>query len=130
MLLSSGPHVAGKVILILQESLGCTALQLAGLALWNNGSRASAIRELALATSNATTPLRVEYLTPANDASGRLYAKHLSGQRLPRELRLLLYGNTHKEVDLTGAHCEMIRALTGSVTLPPTHDIRKRLRGA
>ena len=81
-----------------------------------------------LHTRNVTTPLTVEYLTPANDASGRMYATQICAQRLPRELRLLIYGSTHKEVDLTGAHYEMIRAMTGSVTLPPTHVLRGRLR--
>ena len=75
-----------------------------------------------------TTPLTVEYLTPANEASGRLYATQICAQRLPRELRLLIYGSTHKEVDLTGAHYELIRAMTGSVTLPPTRLLRGRLR--
>ena len=114
-----GPHVAGKVMLILQESLGCNTLQLAACLRWNNGSHAAAIRSLALATRNVTIPLTVEYLTPANDASGRLYATQICAQRLPRELRLLMYGSNHKEVDLTGAHYELIRAMTGSVTLPP-----------
>ena len=123
-----GQHVAGKVVLILQESLGSTEQQLAGLTQWNNGSHASAIRELALATRNATTSLNVEYLTPANDACGRLYAKQMCGQRLPRELRLLVYGRTHKEVDLSGAHYEMIRAMTCSDSLPPTRDLRAWLR--
>ena len=72
--------------------------------------------------------LKVEYLTPANDASSRLYATQICAQKLPRELRLLIYGRTHKEVDLTGAHYELIRALTGSVTLPPTHLLRDRLK--
>ena len=123
-----GPHMAGKVMLILQESLGCNKLQLAAFLRWNNGSHVAAIRSLALATRNVTTPLTVEYLTPGNDASGRMYATQICAQMLPRELRLLIYGNTHKEVDLTGAHYEMIRALTGSVTLPPTHVLRGRLR--
>ena len=115
-------------MLILQESLGCNRLQMAGLLRWNNGSHASAIRTLALATNNVTTPLTVEYITPANDANGRMYATQICAQKLPRELRLLIYGSTHKEVDLTGAHYEMIRAITGSVTLPPTHVLRGRLR--
>ena len=123
-----GPHVAGKVMLILQERLGCNQVQLAACLRWNNGSHAAAIRSLALATRNVTTPLTVEYLTPANDASGRLYATQICAQRLPRELRLLIYGSTHKEVDLTGAHYELIRAMTGSVTLPPTRLLRGRLR--
>ena len=106
-----GPHVAGKVMLILQETLGCNQSQLAACLRWNNGSHVAAIRSLALATRNVTTPLTVEYLTPANDASGRLYATQISAQKLPRELRLLIYGRTHKEVDLTGAHYELITAL-------------------
>ena len=123
-----GPHVAGKVMLILQETLGCNRLQLAACLRWNNGSHVADIRSLALATRNVTTPLTVEYLTPANDASGRLYATQICAQKLPRELRLLIYGSTHKEIDLTGAHYELIRAMTGSVTLPPTLYLRNRLR--
>eukprot|EP00434_Breviolum_minutum_P037644 symbB.v1.2.033388.t1/scaffold4123.1/size58836/8 len=83
-----GPHVAGKVMLILQETLGCNQLQLAACLRWNNGSHVAAIRSLALATRNATTPLTVEYVTPANDASGRLYATQICAQKLPRDLRL------------------------------------------
>ena len=123
-----GPHVAGKVMLIPQETLGCNQSQLAACLRWNNGSHVAAIRSLALATRNVTTPLTVEYLTPANDANGRLYATQICAQKLPRELRLLIYGRTHKEVDLTGAHYELIRALTGSVTLPPTSLLRDRLK--
>ena len=123
-----GPHVAGKVMLILQETLGCNQLQLAACLRWNNGSHVAAIRSLALATRNATTPLTVEYLTPANDASGRLYATQICAQKLPRDLRLLIYGSTHKEVDITGAHYELIRATTGSVTLPPIRLLRDRLK--
>ena len=85
-----GPHVAGKVVLILQEKLGCNQVQLAACLRWNNGSHTAAIRNLALATRNVTTPLTVEYLTPVNDASGRLYVTQICAQRLPRELRLLI----------------------------------------
>ena len=99
-------------MLILQETLGCNQSQLGACLRWNNESHVAAIRSLALATRNVTTPLTVEYLTPANDASGRLYATQICAQKLPRELRLLIYGRTHKEVDLTGAHYELIRALT------------------
>ena len=62
-----GPHVAGKVVLILPEKLGCNEVQLAACLRWNNGSHTAAIRNLALATRNVTTPLTVKYLTPAND---------------------------------------------------------------
>ena len=123
-----GPHMAGKVVMILQETIGCNRLQLAACLRWNNGSHCAEIRSLVLATRNLTTSLTVEYLTPANDASGRLYATQLCAQKLPRELRLLIYWSTHKEIDLTGAHYELIRAMTGSVTLPPTMVLRNRLK--
>lgn len=54
----------------------------------------------------------------------------MCAQRLPRELRLLLYGRSHKEVDLSGAHYEMIRAMTCSDSLPPTGELRGWLRDA
>ena len=88
-----GPYVVGKAVLILQESLGCDKLQSAACLRWNNGSHATAIRHLALATRDVTTPLTLEY---PNDASGGLYAAQICAQRLPRELRLLIYGSTHK----------------------------------
>ena len=86
-----GPHMAGKVVMILQETIGCNRLQLAACLRWNKGSHCAEIRSLVLAAGNLTTPLTVEYLTPANDASGRLYATQLCAQKLPRELRLLIY---------------------------------------
>ena len=52
-----GPHVAGKVMLILQEKLGCNQVQLAACLRWNNGSHTAAIRSLALATRNGVTLL-------------------------------------------------------------------------
>ena len=48
-----GPHMEGKVMLILLESLGFNELQLPGLLPWNNGSHASAIRNLALPWQHA-----------------------------------------------------------------------------
>ena len=54
-----GPHVAGKVVLILQETLGCNQSQLAACLRWNSGSHVAAIRSLALATRNVTTSLTV-----------------------------------------------------------------------
>ena len=114
-----GPHVAGKVMLILQETLGCNQLQLAACLRWNNGSHVAAICSLALATRNVTTPLTVEHLTPGNNASSRLYATQISAQKLPRELRLLIDGRTHKEVDLTGAHYEPLKAMGLCINLQP-----------
>ena len=46
--------------------------------------------------------MSVEYVTPANDGRGRLYARQIGAQSLPRQLRLLIDGDTHKEVDMSG----------------------------
>ena len=62
--------------------------------------------------------MSVEYVAPANDGRGRLYARQIGAQSLPRQLRLLFYGDTHKEVDISGAHYELTRALCKSQSLP------------
>ncbi len=54
--------------------------------------------------------MSVEYLTPSSDSKGRLYARQTCAQNLPRDLRLLLYGGSHREVDISGAHYELIRS--------------------
>lgn len=64
---------------------------------------------IAVSSQKGTKPLIVEYVSAALDGEGRLYARHSSAQRLPRLLRAILFGNTHKEVDISGAHYELIR---------------------
>ena len=66
------------------------------------------------------------YHPTALDDEGRYYATSPSAQNLPKPLRLLLFGNTHAEVDITGAHYELIRRLTAS-QLPPTLDLRNSI---
>ena len=74
--------------------------------------------------------MSVEYLAPSSDGKGRLYARQTCAQNLPRDLRLLLYGGSHKEVDISGAHYGLIRAVCASVTLPAVHQLRSWLRVA
>ena len=64
---------------------------------------------MAVSSQKGTKPLIVEYVSAALDGEGRLYARQSSAQRLPRMLRAILFGNTHKEVDISGAHYELIR---------------------
>ena len=106
-----GPHQDGKTVLILQEMPGCDLLQMAQYAQWMDGKCAGAVREIALATRQCQVPMSVEYLASSMDGNGRLYARHTCARTLPRSLRLLLYGATHKEVDISGAHYELIRAM-------------------
>ena len=70
----------------------------------------------------------VEYVAAAEDGGGRLYARQLSGQRIPRLLRLAAYGVGHQEVDMTGAHYEIIRRSIPGSTLLPIAELRTVLR--
>ena len=73
-------------------------------------------------------PLVVEYVASAEDGRGRLYARQFAGQRVPRTLRLAAYGRGHQEVDMIGAHYEIIRRSISGSTLPPILQLRALLR--
>ena len=61
---------------------------------------------------------------------GRLYTQQASGQQLPKVVRKLVYGRSHKEVDMSGAHYEIVRRLVRSDSLPPIKELRTRLYAA
>ena len=67
-------------------------------------------------------------MSAAIDGEGRLYARHSSAQQLPRLIRAILYGNSHKEVDISGAHYELIRLGAKSNLMPigPLRDALSR----
>ena len=75
-------------------------------------------------TANLTKPRVVEYTASATDCLGRLYGRGPCAQRLPRKVRLLLFGNTHQEVDMVGAFYEIMRRLLRSSHLPHIVDLR------
>ena len=123
-----GPHKEGKIVLILREKPGCSITQLGRFASWAEGKCAAKVKAIALATKKGSQMMSVEYVTPASDGRGRLYARQIGAQSLPRQLRLLIYGETHKEVDISGAHYELTRSLCKSQSLPPIRVLRERLR--
>ena len=123
-----GPHKAGKIVLILREKPGCSLTQLGRFAGWDEGKCATKVKAIALATKKGSQMMSVEYVTPASDGRGRLYARQIGAQSLPRQLRLLIYGETHKEVDISGAHYELTRLLCKSQSLPPISALREKLR--
>ena len=86
------------------------------------------IAEIAVSSQKGTKPLIVEYVSAAIDGEGRLYARHSSAQQLPRLIRAILYGNSHKEVDISGAHYELIRLGAKSNLMPigPLRDALSR----
>ena len=82
------------------------------------------LRQLVVATAKLTKALCVEYIGSAEDGLGRLYARQISAQSLSREARSLIYGSTHKEVDISGAHYEILRRTSGDTSLPPIMRLR------
>ena len=114
----AGPHQGGKVVLILSEQISCDYYWITKCAAWKGGQHKRYIAEMALASQKGTKPLIVEYVSTAVDGEGRLYARHSSAQQLPRLVRTIFYGNTHKEIDISGAHYELIRLGARSNLMP------------
>ena len=61
---------------------------------------------LAVASSHR---LNVGHKPTVNSVGGRFYSVGSAAQRLPRQARLLLFGNSHWEIDISGAHYELMR---------------------
>ena len=65
---------------------------------------------------------------------GRFYSVGNAAQRLPRQVRLLLFGNSHWEIDISGAHYELMRRQCKMdevhLALQPIAQMRDYLRGA
>ena len=57
----------------------------------NLGAVSLNLEAIALATKKGSQMMSVEYVTPASDGRGRLYARQIGAQSLPRQLRLLIF---------------------------------------
>ena len=86
---------------------------------------------LAVASSHC---LSVGYKPTVDAFGGRFYSVGNAAQRLPRQVRLLLFGNSHWEMDISGAHYELMRrqckAAEVHLALLPIAQVRDYLRGA
>ena len=74
-------------------------------------------------------PQTVTYVASSFDNAGRLYATTEGSQRLPRQVRLLLFGSSHIEIDMVGAFYEivrrtMMRDFPAGLPLPPIRSLR------
>ena len=82
----------------------------------------------------ASHRLVVGYKPTVDALRGRYYAVGHTAQRLPRLVRLLLFGNSHWEIDISGAHYELMRrhcrAAAVHSDLPPIMQARDHLREA
>ena len=88
---------------------------------------------IALAVSSSHC-LNVGYKPTVNSMGGRFYSVGNAAQRLPRQVRLLLFGNSHWEIDISGAHYELMRrqcrAAEVHLTLLPIAQMRSYLTRA
>ena len=74
--------------------------------------------------------LSVHYRPSASDHIGRLYPTHLGAAKLPKPLRLLLFGSTHHEIDLVGSHYQIFQKFHAkffSNILPTVQRLRNLL---
>ena len=87
-----------------------------------------------IATSVASAHRLTVGYEPTAAAQEGYYAVGNTAQRLPRQVRLFLFGSSHWEIDISGAHCELMRRLCKSAAvhldLPPIAQARRRLRDA
>ena len=76
--------------------------------------------------------LTVGYKPFSSDGRGRFYTVGSAAQQLPRQVRLLLFGHSHCEIDISGAHYELTRRCCAQAgvhgSLPPIREIREWLK--
>ena len=113
-----GPHQYGRTVLALREVPSCPVGLVEKFVALQESRQAALLRQLVTATQKLTKPLCVEYIAAAEDGMGRLYARQVSAQSLTREAHYILYGQSHKEVDMSGAHYELLRRCVGTLRLP------------
>ena len=109
----------GETILLLTELPSSGLLQVRQFLMKTGHERYKREIEAYLAsTANLTQPRLVEYMPTSLDNLGRLYGRGPCAQRLPRTVRLLLFGRTHQEVDMAGSFYEIMRRLSQDPHLP------------
>ena len=76
--------------------------------------------------------LTVGYKPSSCDGHGRFYTVGTAAQQLPRKVRLLLFGRSHCEIDISGAHYELTRRCCAQAgvhcSLLPIRKVREWLR--
>ena len=84
-----------------------------------------------LATAgNHHRSLTIGYKPSSIDGNGRFYAVGIAAQRLPRKARLLLFGEDHYEVDISGAHYKLTRRCCAASGVQTARDWLRELLSA
>ena len=95
-------------------------------------SHANAVNEYLAIARSSHGKLTVGYKPSSCDGRGRFYTVGSAAQQLPRQVRLLLFGHSHCEIDISGAHYELTRRCCAQAgvhgSLPPIREIREWLR--
>lgn len=120
-----GEHVDGKLVVALRELPGCTFRELSLLVPQTQPHVQKALCQIALSTRKLTTAHTVEYVASATDGAGRVYAKQACAQM--EVIRAYLFAKNHQEVDIVGAHYELIRRHSHASSLPPISQLRRQL---
>ena len=124
----AGFHAGGKFVLALLEMPSCAIDDIVRIMPLVEPRAQKQLSQILLATQKLTKPMVVEYVAGSGDGQGRVYARQVGAQQLPKDVRALVYGRTHKEVDMTGAHYEILRRISQSTSLPCVRPLRDRLR--
>ena len=119
----AGFHAGGKLVLTLLEMPSCAIEDIVRIMPLVEPRTQKQLSQIVLATQKLTKPM-----ASSVDGQGRVYARQVGAQQLPRDVRALVYGRTHKEVDMTGAHYEILRRVSQSTSLPCVTPLRDRLR--
>ena len=115
----------GTTILLLTETTSISAQEVLQFAQQPSNARyRKELQAYLSGTANLTRPRVVEYTASATDYLGRLYGRGPCAQRLPRKLRLLLFGKNHQEVDMIGSFYEIMRRLSNDQRLPHIAELR------
>ena len=118
----------GITILLLTEITGASIHEVQQFAeQTTNAQYRKELQAYLSGTANMTKPRVVEYTASATDHLGRLYGRGPCAQRLPRKVRLLLFGTTHQEVDMIGSFYEIMRRLSSDNQLPRISELRSVL---
>ena len=121
-------RAAGDTILLLPEVPSATPQQIQRFLMQTDHRKYLRDTESYLiGTANLAQPRFVEYTATAVDKLGRLYGRGPCAQRLPRKLRILLFGSTHQEIDMTGSFYEIMRRIGGDPHLPHIGRLREML---
>ena len=118
-------RAAGETILVLPEVPSATPQQIRRFLMQADHHKYIRDTESYLTgTANLSQPRFVEYTATSVDKLGRLYGRGPCAQRLPRKLRMLLFGATHQEIDMTGSFYEIMRRICRDPHLPHIGRLR------